>query len=83
MILLDTLKSIIQEFLTKSYHFGEDSVLVEPANGKLIIFVDSNKIYSRMYDNNKDTLNSIQTQLEDYLYYHLLIEKWLFEILFF
>ena len=83
MILVDTLTSFIQEFLTKSYHFGEESVIVESANGKLIIFVDSHKICSRMYDNNKDTLNSIQTQLEDYLYYYLYIEKGLFTILFY
>jgi hypothetical protein len=83
MILIDTLSGYIQEFLAKSYYFGENSVLVESVKGKLFIFIDANNICRRMYNIDKNTITRIQVELEDYLYYYLLIEKWLFEILFF
>jgi hypothetical protein len=83
MILVDTLTSIIQQFLTKSYHFSEDSVLVESVNGKLLIFIDSNNICRRMYDNDQNTITAIHSQLQEYLYYYLYIEKGLFTILFY
>lgn len=74
MILIDTLSSYIQQYLTKSYHFSEDSVLVESIKGKLFIFIDSNNICRRMYHNDENTITRIQVELEEYLYYYLYLD---------
>ena len=83
MILIDTLSGYIQEFLAKSYYFGENSVLVESVKGKLFIFIDANNICRRMYNKDENTITRIQVELEDYLYYYLYLDLKIVNFVFF